>query len=384
MLLFSLCGMAATVSSRSIDPLISILATEFAVPATSAALVSSLYALPFALGQPILGPLGDAFGKTKMLRIYLWVLASCLLAAAFAPTLESLLFLRFCSGLAAGGVIPACMASLGDRFAGSARSIAISRFVTVGLVAQILSASLAGLLASILGWRSVFIAASIVAFSSAILATAGLRGPVAISGEFSFHKAIKNYKSVFANPKAPLCFGTVFLEGVALFGITPYISELFRLWDVGGPGEAGIVIGSMGIGGIAYSFALPTLLRRVSRHTLLGCGGVVAAVGPLTLAMASSWIAMALAFMVTGFGYMLMHNSIQTEAVELAPESRVSAYSMHAFSFFTGQALGPVVCGMALHALGPTFMLMTSGFILALTGIIMAGRFVSLSTGNSP
>ena len=301
MLLFSLCGVAATVSSRSVDPLISILAAEFLVPATSAALVSSLYALPFALGQPILGPMGDAFGKIKMLRIYLWVLAVCLLGTAFAPTLNSVLILRFCSGLAAGGVIPACMASLGDRFAGSARSIAISRFVTVGLVAQILSASLSGLLASILGWRSVFIAASIVAFTSAISASVVLKAPVTASTVFSFGNAVKNYKSVFANPKAPLCFGTVFLEGVALFGITPYISGLLRMWGLGGPREAEIMIGAMGIGGIAYSFVLPALLKRVSRYTLLGSGGIIAAVGPLTLAIASSWTVMAAAFVATGF-----------------------------------------------------------------------------------
>src|SRR3954465_757756 len=102
LLLFSLCGLAATVSSRSVDPLISTLAVYFDAPVTSAALVSSIYALPFALAQPVLGPLGDNFGKVRMLRCSLWILAACLCAAAFAPTLESLLAFRFCAGLVAG------------------------------------------------------------------------------------------------------------------------------------------------------------------------------------------------------------------------------------------------------------------------------------------
>lgn len=378
LLLFALCGLAATVSSRSIDPLISILATDFAVPTTTAALVTSLYALPFALGQPILGPMGDTFGKTRMLRIYLWVLAVCLLGAALAPDFHTLLIMRFCSGLAAGGVIPACMASLGDRFEGSERTVAISRFVSVGLIAQILSASLSGLLASILGWRSVFFAAAVVATSSAILATLFLNVPAKKGPKFSFGGAVRNYRSVFANPKAPLCFGTVFLEGVALFGITPYVAELLRDRGLGGVREAGIVIGSMGIGGIVYSFVLPLLLRRVTKFTLLGAGGLIAATGPVALAFASSWIVIAFGFAVAGFGYMLMHNSIQSEAVDLAPQSRVSAYSMHAFSFFSGQSVGPIVSGWLLHMSGATTMLLWSAVVLAATGLGMARRFVQL------
>jgi predicted MFS family arabinose efflux permease len=377
--LFSLCGLAATVSSRSIDPLVAVLAADFGVPTATAALVTSLYALPFALGQPILGPLGDAFGKTRMLRFYLWILATCLLATAFTTDLHALLFFRFCSGFAAGGIIPACMASLGDRFAGSERAIAISRFVTVGLIAQILSASLSGVLASFLGWRSVFVAASLIATVSALSATFFLKMPIGQSRPFSFPEAVRNYKSVFANPKAPLCFATVFLEGIALFGITPYVSELLRVEHLGDVREAGLVIGAMGVGGIVYSFVLPMLLKRVTRFTLLGTGGMIAAAAPLALAFASSWIAIAGAFAIAGFGYMLMHNSIQSEAVELAPDSRVSAYSMHAFSFFTGQSLGPILAGGAMHAFGSTAMLMCSAAVLAATGLIIARLFIRLA-----
>ena len=379
LMLFSLCGLAATVSSRSIDPLVSILAAEFSVPTATAALVTSLYALPFALGQPILGPLGDAFGKVRMLRFYLWILAACLLATAFSTNLHVLLFFRFCSGFAAGGIIPACMASLGDRFSGSERAIAISRFVTVGLIAQILSASLSGLIASVLGWRSVLIVAAVIATTSALSATFFLKPPATKSRPFSFPEAVRNYRSVFANPKAPLCFSTVFLEGIALFGITPYVSEFLQVGHLGGVREAGMIIGAMGIGGIVYSLVLPMLLKRASKFTLLGTGGIIAAAAPLALAFAPSWIIIALAFAVAGFGYMLMHNSIQSEAVELAPDSRVSAYSMHAFSFFTGQSLGPILAGWLLHGFGATTMLMTSAAVLAATGLIISRLFVRLA-----
>ena len=69
--LISLCGLASSVAYRSMDPLVTSLARDFSVPVATAALVSSAYALPFALGQPVLGPIGDVFGKGKLLAICL-------------------------------------------------------------------------------------------------------------------------------------------------------------------------------------------------------------------------------------------------------------------------------------------------------------------------
>lgn len=376
--LFSLCGMAATLSSRSVDPLVAMISDEFHVGAATAALVTSLYALPFALGQPVLGPLGDAFGKARMLKYYLWVLALALAASSLAPNLHTLLTFRFLSGFAAGGIIPACMASLGDAFSGSERSVAISRFVTGGLIVQILGASLSGLIASAIGWRFVFILAAAVAGASATCATLFLPAPASPTIRFRLRVAIANYADVFRNPRAPLCFSTVFLEGIALFGIMPFVVGVLRARSLGDTAQAGLIIGCLGIGGIAYSLVLPNLLAYLSKFALLGLGGVLASAAPLSLLLMGTWWGIAVGFVLGGFGYMLMHNSIQSESVELAPHSRVSAYSMHAFSFFTGQSLGPLAMGAARQATGDLGMLTLSATILALTGPCIAYAFTQL------
>ena len=57
--------LAATVVTRITDPLIAVLAHEFDAPVGRAALLASVFALPFALIQPILGPVGDALGKRR-------------------------------------------------------------------------------------------------------------------------------------------------------------------------------------------------------------------------------------------------------------------------------------------------------------------------------
>ncbi len=381
LLLVSLCfaGLAANISGRTLEPLVTIISGEFAVGVAVAALLTSAYALPFALGQPILGPVGDIFGKIRLLRISLWALTAALLLAALAPTFEALAIARFLAGVAAGGVVPSCMATIGDSYPPERRQVAISMFVTMGLLAQIFATSASGLAGEAFGWRSVLFATALFGLVGALAATFGLktqsRNPEA---KFSLSVAEENYRSVFRNPKAVLCYATVFLEGVALFGLMPYMGAILTTKGLGGAAEAGIIIGAMGVGGLVYVSLVAALLRRFNRLHFMAVGGLIMTCGPLTLAAAAPWQACAAAFAVTGFGFMLLHNSIQTEAVDLAPGARQSAYSLHAFSFFSGQAAGPPIFAGVLAALGSAAALTASALVLALTGVIIALLFARL------
>ena len=382
LLLFALClcGLAANVSGRTIEPLVTILSVEFSIGVATAAMLVSAYALPFALGQPLLGPLGDIFGKAIMLRISLWVLTACLLLATFAPNYETLLVLRFCAGLAAGGTVPACMATIGDTYPPEQRQLAISRFVTMSLLAQIFAASAAGALAEHTSWRLVVGGSAMFALVGALAATFLIRTqPMETRQSYSLALAASGYRSVFRNPRAPACYLTVFLEGVFFYGILPYIAEILSAREQGGATEAGLIIGAVGIGGLFYIFFVRRLLLTFSRPQFMAAGGAIMTCGPLALALGLSWQLNALAFAFTGFGFMLLHNSIQTEVVEIAPLARQSAYSLHAFSFFTGQALGPITFGVTLRMLGAPAAAAIFASILALTGILAAIFFSRLN-----
>jgi predicted MFS family arabinose efflux permease len=382
LLLVSLCfaGLAANVSGRALEPLVSIISAEFAVGIAVAALLSSAYTLPFALGQPVLGPVGDIFGKVRVLRLSLWSLTAALILAALAPTFETLALARFLAGLAAGGIVPACMAMIGDSYPPERRQVAISVFVTMGLLAQIFATSAAGFIGEAFGWRAVVFASAAFALTGALAATIGLRSPAqARTQSFSVGAAAANYRTVFQNPKAILCYATVFLEGVALNGVFPYIGAILIRQGVGGPTEAGFILGAMGIGGLVYVSLVAVMLRRFNRRHFMAAGGLLMTVGLFALAAGGSWQITAAAFGITGFGFMLLHNSIQTEAVDLAPGARQSAYSLHALSFFSGQAAGPPVFGAALTVMGDTAALMACAAVLAATGLIISSLFGRLA-----
>lgn len=378
LLLPALClaGLAANVSGRTVDPLITVISAEFSVGVATAALLTSAYALPFALGQPLLGPFGDIYGKPRLLKISLWALTASLLICALAPAFEVLAAARFAAGVAAGGVVPACMATIGDAYPSERRQMAISTFVTMGILAQIFATSASGLVGDALGWRYVLLGTALFALTGALAATAILRNAAAADRPaFSVGLAVANYKQVFRNPKALICYGTVFMEGVALYGVLPYVAELLRRGGAGGPTEAGVIIGAIGVGGLAYIALLALLLKRFDRPQFMAAGGVLMTAGPIALALSAPWTGTAAAFAVTGFGFMLLHNSIQTEVVDLAPTARQSAYSLHAFSFFSGQATGPVVFGLGLATIGASTTLMFCATALAATGVVVSMLF---------
>jgi predicted MFS family arabinose efflux permease len=368
--ILSLCGFTGALATRLLDPLLTSIASEFAVTVGVAALLSSAYALPFGLSQPFIGPLGDTFGKTVVIKVGIVVLALSLIASAVASDLTVLFVSRMLGGIAAGGIMPVCLALLGDSFPMAVRQLAISRYIGATLVGQLVGASAGGLVAEWLGWRGTLGCAAALGMIAAgatllMMPKAGSRAPAS----FSVGEAVARYRLVLANPRSFVCFAVVFLEGFAIYGITPFIGDLLRSRGAGGLREAGFVVGGLGIGGILFALSVPLLLRAFNRPAMMAAGGCIGALGLGALALETPWGLQMASMIVVGFGFMLLHNSVQTEVTELAPSARASTFSLHAFSFFMGQALGPIGYGLALPAWGPGISLALGSAVLALTGL---------------
>ena len=371
--IFVLCGLASALSNRSLDPLITLISREFDVPVATAALISSAYAFPYAFSQPILGPVGDFYGKALVLKCCLWLLAAVMLGIALAPNFEIMLTIRLIGGVAAGGIMPVTMALMSDRYPPAVRQLAIGRFLTAGLTGMVFGASLAGIMAVTIGWRSFIYLSVAMTLVAAVGATLLLRIPPLTrrEGHIRLSDALAGYAAILANPKALLCFGTVCVEGFAFYGATPYIGSLLEQAGQGTAREAGFALGAVGVGGICYSLSLQWTLRLMRRPTMMTVGAALISTGLLALALSAPWQILTAAFVVSGFGFMLLHNSIQAEVSELAPANRASAFSTHSFSFFLGQAFGPVVCGLGLAQFGRPWLLFNIVFLTA------AGLFAS-------
>lgn len=363
----------SSMSMRIIDPVVPDIARDLGIDTASVAMLASFYAFPYALAQPVLGAFGDAFGKARVIKIALAVLALCLAASAFAPTFTSLSLARLVGGAAAGGIIPLAFAIVGDRVPMSERQIALSRVLTAIIAGQLTGSIGSGLIASMFGWRIATAGATLLALVAFVVTLWQLR-PAADANRSSpnLGEFIKGYRAVFANPRSVVCFAAVFTEGIVIFGLFPYVAILLEERGAGGLKEAGFVLAGFGIGGFVYTALVRVMLGRLGFYKIIVAGGIVSGMGLALLSLGTSWPREMATFLIVGVGFYMIHNSLQTQATELAPHNRGSAVAMHSFFMFLGQAFGPVVYGIGLAGLGSTWVLLMAGASMALLGVATA------------
>ncbi|HEY1748828.1 MAG TPA: MFS transporter, partial [Xanthobacteraceae bacterium] len=93
---------ASTLFSRAVDPIVPKIAADLGIDVKTAALLSSAFTFPYAFTQPVLGTIGDFFGKTRLMNISLAAVVTTTLIAAFASNFPLLVALRIIAGVCAG------------------------------------------------------------------------------------------------------------------------------------------------------------------------------------------------------------------------------------------------------------------------------------------
>lgn len=369
---FGLGGFASSAAARALDPLVGVVAADLGTAVDEVALLAAAFALPYALVQPFLGPVGDALGKKRVVLACLAALVVALLLCAIAPTLETLFAARVLSGAAAGGVFPLALALFGDRIPLASRQVAISRFLGLALAGQMTGGLLAGLMEPALGWRGVLLAcAALTALSALVLAA--LRLPPEPRRALSLPASLARYGELLRNPLARACYLAVFCEGALIFGVLPFTAPLLEARGLGAAREAGIALAGFGAGGLAYTLLAPVLVARLGPPRMLALGGLLCGAALLAIALAPHWLGVAGAMVVLGCGFFLMHNSIQTRVTEVAPSARGAAVALHAFSYFLGQSLSPAMFGVGLAAFGATVTLALCAAGVVVLGALMHG-----------
>lgn len=367
-LVLGACGFASTFTMRLLDPLVPTLAGEFSRSIPTVAMVATAFSVAYAVGQPFLGPIADAVGKARTIFFSLSALTAMLAACAAAWSFEALFVMRTAMGVFAGGIIPVAMAAIGDRAPVAERQVALGRFLTIMIVGQTAGAALSGLIADLLGWRAVLIAAACIAGVAAILVGVVLKPRANAAREsLSLASAVARYRSVFANPRTPVLYGVVVIEGALIFGIMPYVAAILQDRAGVGPTEAGLVVGGAGVGGLIYGFTVRSLVERLGARRMVMIGGLVmgGAILVFSLPFLPWWVGI-LCFVAQGLGFFLMHGTYQAQATELAPEARGSAVALFACALFLGHALGPVIMGALKLSLGatPALLVMSAGITL--------------------
>ena len=369
--IIALIVFATSLFTRSVDPVIPLIAHSLATDPTTVALLSTAFALPFALIQPVLGVIGDLMGKTKLMKICLSILVAATLACAFAPNFESLLAARILCGLAAGGIFPVSLAVAGDLVPVAQRQVAIGRLLTAAMVGNLLGGSLAGVVGDLIGWRSVFFTTTVIGLAVLAATIISFRNrDIDKPSQLDLKSLLPNYLAIFRHPLAKYCFGAVFFEGVFATGVFPYVAVLLFQGGETRASIAGLILAGYGLGAALYGLSVSRLLTLLGELGLMRVGAALVAAGLLATALRLPWPVEIAIFTVMGFGFYMLHGVIQIYSTELSPHARGSATSLHSAAYFLGQASGPVFYGFSLAYAGVTPTLVVSAIGYALVGLV--------------
>jgi MFS transporter, DHA1 family, inner membrane transport protein len=295
------------------------------------------------------------------------------LVCAFAPSYKFLFIARVLAGLASGGVVPISFALVGDMVPVHERQVAMGRLLFAIMTGNLLGATCAGVVGDLLGWRGVFFTIGSLGALASVVGILGFRGQSeATGGRFDFSTFIPNYRMIFKNPLAKICFGTVFLEAVFMYGCFPYIATMLREAGETRASIAGIVIAGFGIGGALYGALVSRLLPLLGERPMMRFGGTALGFCLLLIAARLAWPFEFANFALLGFGFYCLHAVVQIYASELAPSARGSSMALHSFFFFLGQAIGPIVYGAGLSTIGLNPVLWVGAAVLVAVGFICA------------
>lgn len=367
--------------TRSVDPVVPQIADGLLVDVGTAALLSTAFALPYAIVQPVLGALADMMSKTRLMSICLVLLVLSAVVSALAPNFTVLAISRVVAGIASGGIFPTSLALAGDRIPMAQRQVAIGRLLAATMTGNLLGASLAGVVGDLAGWRAVFVVVGSMGALCIVAVVIGFRSsPAETPKGFDLSTLGPNYRAIFGNPLAKYCFGAVFIESLVVFGIFPHMAALLHQAGESRASIAGIVLAGFGIGAVIYTFCVRWLLSLLGERKMMIGGGLIMAAFCLILTWRLPWPLEFANFAMLGFGFYWLHGCIQVYATELAPAARGSSMALHSASFFLGQAVGPVVYGAGFALVGTTPLLVAGAAIISLVGYICAQRLHHLKT----
>ncbi len=216
---------------------------------STVSLVGTTYFLGMALGQLIIGPAADRFGRNACLRVTIAVSVLGAIGASFAPSFVVLLAARFVWGMGSAGPAVLRTAIARDLFAGDQMARVVSKIMAVFLLGPIFVPSIGQLVLDNSSWRGVFVTAVVVgAVAFGWTVAFGETLPVEHRRAFDPASLLAGAREVFANrPTVAFICAQTFTTGAFFIFLGSSQPVMEHLYDRGDEfaryfGLAGIIM----------------------------------------------------------------------------------------------------------------------------------------------
>ena len=298
-----------------------------------------------AVGQLLLGPMSDKFGRKIPLIISLLIYIISTILLIFSPNIETMIVLRAVQGLSSAGSVVISRAVATDLYRGREMTRFFGLLMMINGIAPIISPILGSLLLEYIGWTGVFFFLAIIGIvvllfclrlKESLIIEKRLKGSV-LSTFFTFGKIIKNR----------LFMSYVGIESFLLAAMFAYISaspfilqsfyglSAFTFSFCFGANGAALVMGA-NIGGKLSN-------RTALSFGVLGFGGGVLYTIS-TLIIQPNWFLVEIGFFLMLLMMGLTFPAISSLAMESERQYAGSASALLGFTpFFLGGIVSPLV-----------------------------------------
>jgi YNFM family putative membrane transporter len=363
---------ASAASVRACDPILPEIAAAFSTSVGMASRVVTVFGVTYACAQLAYGLIGDRFGKLETIAVTTLASAATAAICALSGSLDLLIVARLFAGGTAAAIIPLSIAWIGDEVDYGARQSVIARFLTGQILGLILGQAIAGIVAEYLGWRLVFLflagffLVSGVALTRELLQRRERAVPVPVREAFRQLGLLLRHRWVL------IVLASVFVEGAALFGGYSFVGADLRARFGISYDLIGLIVGGFGLGGLVYAAVAPMLVRRLGEGGLALSGGLVLAAAFVLIGFVPRALAAAPATIIAGLGFYMLHNTLQTNATQMAPEARSLSVALFASCFFLGQSVGVSLGAPVFDRTGGMPLFLIAAAVLAGLGLVFS------------
>jgi YNFM family putative membrane transporter len=365
----------ATFSSMTIqrlcDPMLPALAKDFQASMGQVAAVISWFAVIYGAAQIFYGPLGDRFGKMRVISLATLGCSLGCLGSALATSLNELVMARMLAAACAAAIIPMAMAWVGDVVAYEVRQETLARLGLGSTLGMVGGQIIGGLFTDTIGWRWAFggMALLFMAVGTLLLSRQQKHDRMPNSEgtptQQAFHRKVIR---VLQEKRPRLVLTTAMLEGAFAFGVVAMAaSHLHHRHDLSLTLSGGIVA-LFGLGGVGYMLSARFFIRRLGESAMLRLGSALFASAFAVMAFSPWWLLTLPASLLAGLGFFMFHNTLQVLATQMFPPERGTCMALFAGLLFTGQSVGVLLAAMLLAWIGSAWVLALGGLMLAVLG----------------
>jgi predicted MFS family arabinose efflux permease len=375
--LLALVAFGSATSLRVTDAAIPRFASDFSITIRQASFVVTAFSMAYGLLQVVFGPSGDRFGKLRVIFVACVSGSFASIACALSTDFDILLAARAWAGASMASMVPLGVAWIGDNVAYGARQPVIARFLLGQMTGIAAGQAIGGIAADLWTWRAPFAGLAIYFVVVAVLLYRVVRMPMyRETAAPPAGNLFVQCRSVLVRPWARRVLGTVFIEGAALYGPFAFFATHLHLKHGLSLSYAGTLLMAFAVGGVAFAFGSGRLVRGLGEVGLARWGAVLMFAGVSLVAVApTNWptISFAVPGMVAmGLGFYMLHNTLQMNATQMAPETRGTALALFSSAFFLGQSGGVALAGLLVETLGTTRVIEAGAVGLLFVGLLFS------------